>query len=48
MESFQQPHHKTFRGKCLIIVQPKGKAGTIKLKANANRLKSGEVVIDTK
>ena len=48
MESFQQPKHKTFRGKSLIIVQPKGKAGTIKLKANGEGLKSGEVVINTK
>ena len=48
MESFQQPQHKTFLGKCLIIVQPKGKAGTIKLKANGKGLKSGEVVINTK
>lgn len=45
MESFQQPQHKTFRGKCLIIVQPKGKAGTIKLKAEGRGLKSGEVGI---
>jgi len=48
MESFQQPKHKTFRGKCLVIVQPQGKAGSIKLKANAEGLKSGDVVIYTK
>ena len=48
MESFQQPKHKTFRGKALVIVQPKGKAGSIKLKANGNGLKSGEIVIETK
>ncbi len=48
MESFQQPKHKTFRGKCLIIVQPKGKAGSIRLKATGEGLKSGEVVINTK
>jgi beta-galactosidase len=47
MESFQQPKHKTFRGKCLIIVQPKGKAGNIKLKAEGKGLKSGEVIITT-
>ena len=47
MESFQQPHHKTFRGKCLIIIRPNGKAGTISLKANGKGLKSGEVIIKT-
>jgi beta-galactosidase len=48
MESFQQPKHKTFRGKCLIIVRPQGKAGSIKLKASGEGLKSGEAVIQTK
>ena len=48
MESFQHPKHQTFRGKCLIILQPKGKAGSIKLKAEGKGLKSGEVVIATK
>jgi beta-galactosidase len=45
MESFQQPQHKTFRGKCLIIVRPNGNAGTIKLNATGIGLKRGEVVI---
>ncbi|MEO8110253.1 MAG: glycoside hydrolase family 2 TIM barrel-domain containing protein [Ginsengibacter sp.] len=47
MESFQQPRHKTFQGKCLIIVRPKGKAGKIKLKAEGEGLTAGEVAIDT-
>jgi len=47
MESFQQPKHKTFKGKCLVIVQPKGKAGIIKLKAEGEGLESGEVIITT-
>ena len=47
MESFQQPRHKTFRGKCLIIVRPRGKAGRIELQANAKGLKAGKVVIET-
>lgn len=45
MESFQQPQHKTFRGKCLVIVQPNGKAGKIQLKAEGKGLESGEVTI---
>jgi len=47
MESFQQQKHNTFRGKALMIVQPL-KAGVIRLKATAKRLKSGELVIDAK
>jgi beta-galactosidase len=45
MESFQQPRHKTFRGKCLVIVQPNGKAGKIQLKGEGKGLESGEVTI---
>ncbi|MGH2566674.1 MAG: hypothetical protein ACRDE5_19290, partial [Ginsengibacter sp.] len=48
MESFQQPQHKTFRGKCLIIVRPNGKGGTIKLNATGEGLKMGEVAIESK
>ena len=44
MESFQQPKHKTFRGKALIIIQPKGKAGTARLRATGNGLKAHEIV----
>lgn len=45
MESFQQSKHKTFRGKCLLIVRPEGKAGKITVTANGEGLKSGEAVI---
>lgn len=48
MESFQQPQHKTFRGKCLIIVRPNGKAGSIKLNASGSGLKTAEIVLETK
>ena len=48
MESFQQPKHKTFRGKCLIIVRPNRKAGTIRLKASGEGLKSGETIVEAK
>jgi beta-galactosidase len=47
MESFQKPEHKTFEGKCLIIVRPKGNAGKITLKAEGEGLKAGKVVITT-
>ncbi len=48
MESFQQPKHKTFRGKCLIIVRPNRKSGTIRLKASGEGLKSGETIVEAK
>ena len=48
MQSFQQPRHKTFRGKCLVIVRPNGNAGTIKLNATGEGLKMGELVIESK
>jgi beta-galactosidase len=47
MESFQKPEHRTFRGKCLIIVQPEGKAGKITLKAEGEGLSAGEAVVET-
>ena len=47
-ESMHQPQHKTFEGKCLIIIRAKGNAGTIKLKAKGEGLMTGEVVITTK
>ena len=48
MQSFQKPEHRTFRGKCLIIVRPKGKAGKITLKAQGDGLTGDDVVIETK
>ena len=47
-ESFQNPEHKTFRGKCLIIIRPKANAGKITFKATGESLTAGEVVIETK
>jgi len=48
MASFQKPERKTFRGRCLIIVRPKGKGGKITLKAEAENLLPAEAVIITK
>jgi beta-galactosidase len=44
MESMQQPQHKTFQGKCLVIVRPDGKSGKVTLKATGNGLRPGQVV----
>ncbi|MBI3717955.1 MAG: glycoside hydrolase family 2 protein [Sphingobacteriales bacterium] len=48
VESMQQPQHKTFKGKCLAIVQPKGASGNIILKATGDGLTSAQIVISTK
>ncbi len=45
--SMQQPQHKTFDGKCLVIVRPKGNAGKIILKAEAKGLKEAQIIINT-
>lgn len=47
VESMQQPQHKTFNGKCLAIVQPKGNAGKINLKAEVTGLKEAQIIINT-
>ena len=53
MESFsaepgqKKAQHKTFRGKCLIVVRPLGKPGKITVKAEAQGLTAGQVVIET-
>ncbi|HWB28477.1 MAG TPA: glycoside hydrolase family 2 TIM barrel-domain containing protein [Chitinophagaceae bacterium] len=48
LASFQQPEINTFRGKCLVIVRPLGKVGTITLEATAGGLPSTKVVITTR
>jgi beta-galactosidase len=48
MQSFQKPEHRTFRGKCLVIVRPKGSGGEIILKAKGDGLSEGQVVIEAK
>ena len=43
--SFRQPQSNTFRGRCLAILRPTGKSGTIHLKASASGLLSAEVEV---
>jgi beta-galactosidase len=45
LSSFQKPERKTFRGKCLVIVRPTGRKGTINLKATADGLTYGHTTI---
>jgi beta-galactosidase len=46
-ESFQEPKHRVFNGKCMVILQSKEKAGKIQLKATSKRLQPNSVSIKT-
>ncbi|MDO9341114.1 MAG: DUF4982 domain-containing protein, partial [Bacteroidales bacterium] len=48
MSSFQQPRKKTWQGRCLIILRPKGEAGKIVLTARAEGLKEALIEIVTR
>jgi beta-galactosidase len=48
MQSFQKPEHRSFRGKCLVVVRPKGKGGKIILTAKADGLSDAQVIIEAK
>lgn len=45
MESVNKPLLKTYKGKALAVIRPAGKEGNIKLTAESQGLKSGELVI---
>jgi beta-galactosidase len=47
MASYRRTERNTMNGKCLAIVRPTGKRSTITLKASADGLAPGEVVITT-
>jgi beta-galactosidase len=47
MSSFQQPRKRTWQGRCLVIVRPKGEAGTIVLTARAEGLGEGVIEVVT-
>jgi len=46
--SFCQPVRKTWRGRCLAILRPKGDSGKITLKAEADGLKAATIVVQTR
>jgi beta-galactosidase len=46
MQSFQKSEHRTFRGRCLVIVRPKGGVGKTILKAKGDGLADGQEVIE--
>jgi beta-galactosidase len=45
MSSFQQPRKKTWQGRCLAILRPKGETGNITLKAKAEGLQESSIEI---
>jgi beta-galactosidase len=45
VESFRQPNPRTFHGKALAIVRPKGVDGTITVRAEAEGLTAASVVV---
>lgn len=48
MASFHVPERRTFRGKCLVIIRPKGGPGTVDLKATADGLSDGNIEIESR
>jgi beta-galactosidase len=45
VQSFRGPHPKTFHGKCLAIVRPKGAAGVATVQAQAGGLAPASVEV---
>lgn len=43
--SFREPHCRTFRGKCLAILRPLGRPGTITLRASAEGLSTASIAV---
>jgi beta-galactosidase len=48
MESFRQPQHTTFHGRCLVIVRSQGDAGKITLTAEADGVQPATTVVKTR
>jgi len=45
--SFHLPVRKTYEGRCLVILRPKGEPGQITLKAEADHLKTASIRVRT-
>ncbi len=48
LESFQQPHRKAFKGRCLVIIKSNGTPGNIVLKVSGAGLKAASVEVGVK
>jgi beta-galactosidase len=47
LAGFQRPQRKTWRGRCLVIVRPATKPGSIIVKATAEGLTSSQITIES-
>ena len=47
-ESFRQPQHTAFHGRCLAILRPLGPTGKLALRAEADGLSAGQISISVK
>ena len=45
--SFKQPHCSTFHGRCVVVVRPNGKEGTIEVRASSQGIDSATVTLET-
>ncbi len=45
MESFRQPQHTAWHGRCLAVLRPQGTAGAMTLTAEADRLEAATVTV---
>jgi len=48
MASFKQPGRNTFRGRCLVVLRPKGSAGDIILEAKAQGIEAAKITVKTR
>jgi beta-galactosidase len=48
LESFRQPQHTAYHGRCLAIVRPQGPSGKITLQAEADGLKPTSITVATR
>jgi beta-galactosidase len=47
MESFRQPQHTAWHGRCLAVLRPQGTAGAMTLTAEADGLEAATVTVNT-
>jgi beta-galactosidase len=45
MESFRQPQHTAWHGRCLAVLRPQGMVGKLTLRATADGLSAGEATV---
>jgi beta-galactosidase len=48
LERFKADHRKAFHGKCLVVVQNKGRKGSVTVKATSAGLQQAEVRLEVR